>query len=110
VRDTKQSRKLKEIYDYRCQVCGMAIELPLGQRYAEAAHIKPLGRPHDGPDIIENILCLCPNHHVMFDNYAFSIDPRLQLVGPLKGRIVISPKHHINLEFLKYHNEKFFNN
>lgn len=38
--------------------------------YAEAAHIRALGSPHNGPDVIENVLCLCPNHHVLFDNGA----------------------------------------
>jgi putative restriction endonuclease len=110
IRDTKQSRKVKEMHGYKCQVCGIVLELPLGQKYAEAAHIKPLGRPHDGPDIVENILCLCPNHHVMFDNYVFSINPGLRLIGSVKGKLIISSEHQINTEFLKYHNERFFSN
>jgi len=36
--------------------------------YAKAAQIRPLGAPHDGPDVSENILCLCPNHRVLFDH------------------------------------------
>ncbi|MBT6251913.1 MAG: hypothetical protein HOI84_01280, partial [Flavobacteriaceae bacterium] len=42
---------------------------------AIGAHIKPLGRPHSGPDVKENLLCLCPNHHDQFDALAFSIEP-----------------------------------
>jgi hypothetical protein len=34
----------------------------------EAAHIRPLGAPHNGPDTWDNTLCLCPNHHVPFDH------------------------------------------
>jgi hypothetical protein len=34
----------------------------------EAAHIRPLGAPHNGPDTLDNTLCLCPNHHVLFDH------------------------------------------
>ena len=34
----------------------------------EAAHIRPLGAPHNGPDTLDNTLCLCPNHHVPFDH------------------------------------------
>jgi putative restriction endonuclease len=60
VRDTRQSRWVKEQYDYCCQVCGIRLEGSAGP-YAEAAHIMPLGIPHNGPDIPENILCLCPN-------------------------------------------------
>ena len=49
---------------------------------AIGAHIQGLGRPHNGPDIIENMLCLCPNHHDQFDNYSYHIDPIiLEIVG-----------------------------
>ncbi len=66
VRDTKQSRHVKEIHEYKCQVCALRLETAAGA-YAEGAHIKPLGEPHNGPDSSTNILCLCPNHHVLFD-------------------------------------------
>ena len=49
VRDTKQARRIKELYDYRCQICGIRLE-GLAGPYAEAAHIRPLGAPHNGPD------------------------------------------------------------
>ena len=45
-----------------------------GRRHAEICHIKPLGRPHNGPDVPENILCLCPNCHVLLDEYSLWID------------------------------------
>ena len=48
-------------------MCGTRIESPSGP-YAEAAHIKPLGRLEDGPDVAANILCLCPNHHKLLDS------------------------------------------
>jgi putative restriction endonuclease len=67
VRDTKQARRIKELYDYGCQMCGTRLE-GLAGPYAEAAHIRPLGAPHNGPDSPDNILCLCPNHHVLFDH------------------------------------------
>jgi len=70
VRDTKLSRKIKEMYDYTCQVCGIRISFN-GVGYAEAAHIRPLGKPHNGKDLLSNILCLCPNHHVMLDKWGF---------------------------------------
>src|SRR5690606_19162445 len=67
IRDTALSKKVKALHNYKCQLCGTTIELPNGQRYAEAHHIKPLGSPHDGPDIMGNLICLCPNHHAMLD-------------------------------------------
>lgn len=73
IRDTVLSRTVKEKHDYRCQVCDEQIPVA-GGFYAEAAHIRPLGKPHDGPDTTDNILCLCPNHHVMFDRGSIWID------------------------------------
>lgn len=67
IRDSALSRRVKTMYRNRCQICGIAIP-GLGSRfYSEGAHVKPLGRPHLGPDSLDNILCLCPNHHVQLD-------------------------------------------
>ena len=41
-----------------------------------SAHIKGLAFPHNGPDVIENMFFLCPNHHDQLDKYSFSIDPK----------------------------------
>jgi len=73
IRDSKLGRQLKKLYDYKCQICDLQIETDAGF-YAEAAHIKPVGSPHDGPDLIENLLCLCPNHHLMFDKGVFFVN------------------------------------
>lgn len=73
IRSTREANTAKRLNDYRCQVCGLRLETPTGP-YAEAAHIRALGRPHDGPDVLSNILCLCPNHHVLFDTGAIVVD------------------------------------
>lgn len=49
VRDTKQALRLKTLYSHKCQVCGVRLE-GLAGPYAEAAHIRPLGAPLNGPD------------------------------------------------------------
>lgn len=105
VRDTEQARRLKELYDYRCQVCGIRLEGSAGA-YAEAAHIKPLGRPHDGPDTLDNLICLCPNHHVLFDYGGFSIADDLSLVG-IEGTLIMHAEHELNSDFLRYHREHY---
>lgn len=108
IRDTKISKSVKELYDYGCQVCGMVIELPSGDKYAEGAHIKPLGKPHNGPDTTQNILCLCPNHHLMFDRYTFSINPdTFELEGAVTGKLKVANSHNIDNEFLTYHRDNF---
>jgi putative restriction endonuclease len=103
VRDTKISRKVKEIYDYTCQICGFRIEFN-GVGYAEAAHIRPLGNPHGGPDLISNLLCLCPNHHVMFDKGHFTINNDFSCNG-IPGSLKVLDYHILDLENLAYHRE-----
>lgn len=106
VRDTILSKKIKEKYNYCCQVCGVKIETSSGL-YAEAAHIKPLGAPHNGPDSESNLLCLCPNHHVMFDYGGFSILENFELIG-IEGQLNILKNHQINKDYLKYHFDHFY--
>ncbi|MNX87623.1 YDG/SRA domain protein [compost metagenome] len=103
VRDTKLSRKVKEMYNYTCQICGLRIEFN-GVGYAEAAHIKPLGKPHNGKDLLENLLCLCPNHHVMFDKGHFTINNDLTFSGII-GSLKMMQKHVLDADNLKYHRE-----
>lgn len=107
VRDTKVGQALKALYDYKCQICNAQIETNAGF-YAESAHIKPLGKPHNGPDTLDNVICLCPNHHVMFDYGAISIADDLSLLG-IKGKLTVHKKHSISLECIKYHREHFYN-
>jgi putative restriction endonuclease len=105
VRDTAKSQKVKKLYDYRCQVCGIRLETPAGP-YAEGAHLKPLGVPHNGPDIEANILCLCPNDHVLLDDGAITFTDDLKVEG-LEGNPRILIRHEISLECIRYHREHF---
>ena|SRR5271166_4945392 len=69
-RDTEMVRLIKQIYDDQCQLCGKQLSSPDGtQHYSEGHHVKPLGDPHGGPDTPENILVVCPDHHVLLDNF-----------------------------------------
>lgn len=105
VRDTAVAKNVKRWHKYQCQVCGVALKTSAGL-YAEAAHIQPLGEPHNGPDIENNVICLCPNHHVLFDNGGFTIADDLSLIG-LDGTLRTMKKHTIGLEFIKYHHEHY---
>lgn len=105
-RNPKISEKIKEIYGYRCQVCGVFLQAPSGP-IAIGAHVMPLGQPHNGPDVRENLLCLCPNHHDQFDALGFSIEPKsLAIVGLMnfEGRMLtIDKKHGLGANFLQHH-------
>ena len=103
VRDTALGREVKRLHKYCCQVCGIRLECT-GGLYAEAAHIRPLGRPHNGPDDLANLLCLCPNHHVLFDNGAFAITDGLDLMG-LPGRLAVVRGHNLDAEHLRFHRQ-----
>ncbi|SHG23039.1 putative restriction endonuclease [Marinomonas polaris DSM 16579] len=105
VRDTKIAKRVKQLHNYQCQVCGIALETSAGL-YAEAAHIKPLGQPHNGPDVESNILCLCPNHHVLFDNGGFTISDDLKLIG-IEGELKTVTRHTVDLAFIQYHHEHY---
>ncbi|MFF2778237.1 YDG/SRA domain-containing protein [Streptomyces sp. NPDC058052] len=107
VRSTKRANRVKELHDYTCQVCALRIATPTGA-YAEAAHVRPLGRPHNGPDRTDNILCLCPNHHVAFDFGMLTIGDdgtiheRENHGGPPR-RLRTVPGHDVDLAHLAYH-------
>lgn len=104
VRDSKLSALVKNLYGHQCQVCGLSIKTKKGL-YAEGAHIRPIGTPHDGDDSIPNLLCLCPNHHVMFDKGAFSLSDNLTLVGSERGKLTLHQKHIIDMNSVRYHRD-----
>lgn len=99
IRDTPLVRELKELYQNRCQICSEALVLPGGRRYSEGHHIRPVGNPHNGPDSPDNLLIVCPNHHVLCDYGAISLDCRA---------LVVHPKHELRSEYIDYHNERIF--
>ncbi len=76
----------------------MAISIG-GRKYAEAHHIIPLGNPHRGPDIKENLLVLCPNHHVMLDYGAIELQTE---------KLFLLKNHNLQTRFITYHNEKIY--
>ena len=97
--------RIKELYDHRCQMCGTRLE-GLAGPYAEAAHVRPLGSPHNGPDTLDNILCLCPNHHVLFDHGGVGVAEDLTLVGA-GGSLTVDSKHRLSESHLSYRREHY---
>jgi 5-methylcytosine-specific restriction endonuclease McrA len=97
LRDTPLARSIKLLHGHKCQICGEAILLPSGLSYSEAHHIRPLGKPHNGPDISSNIIVLCPNHHVMCDYGCMNLD---------LSNLRLSVEHQVGQEFIDYHNKE----
>jgi putative restriction endonuclease len=106
IRDTRLTRQVKALHGSRCQVCGERLATPAGF-YAEAAHIRPLGAPHFGPDTLGNVLCLCPNHHALFDFGSFSVAPDYSLLG-LPGQLRLQASHQPDLVHLAYHRQHIY--
>lgn len=102
VRDTSVSGRIKELYNYTCQICSTRIETPRGP-YAEACHVRPLGSPHDGQDTDDNLLCLCPNCHVGLDRFALRITEELR-VNPTGNSIFFRSGHTLSIENVRYLN------
>ncbi len=100
VRSTAVGNKVKEHYGHTCQVCSVRLLTPAGP-YAEGCHVRPLGKPHNGPDTTNNVLCLCPNCHVLFDTHAITIDENLNVM-PSKKPLVLWIGHSIHPDHVKY--------
>jgi len=106
IRNSELAQKIKSIHNFTCQICSEKLNTPSGP-YVEAAHIRPLGKPSNGPDIAENIICLCPNHHKLLDKGGIIIDENFQVIHEknIIGNIKELDKHNINIEFFKWHKE-----
>ncbi|WP_370414906.1 HNH endonuclease [Streptomyces fradiae] len=106
VRDTALTARVKKLHGDQCQVCDLRLATRFGT-YSEAAHIRGLGRPHNGPDEQSNLLVLCPNHHVQFDTLAIYVDAegtvRSTADDTTIGRLRRHPAHKIKEAHLRYH-------
>lgn len=104
IRSSAVVERVKALHDNTCQFCGTRLSAH-GHGYSEGAHIRPLGRPHDGPDVEENLLCLCANCHVLFDLGAIVIADDMRVLseqGP-RGLLRTVPGHRPSQTHLEYH-------
>lgn len=112
IRDTYMVRKLKRTYNYSCQICNLKLGTEV-LPYCEGHHLKPLGSIHKGPDIPENILILCPNHHAEFDLGLVAMDIKSSRLIHFDARNSfhgqrITFKHTITPAYNKYHLNQIF--
>lgn len=111
-RDSSVVQQVKGMYDNKCQICGERIQVsPAGVAYSEGAHIQALGRPHDGPDILSNVLCLCPNCHARFDRGALLLSDSLMVINGLTGAertpLTVDPHHAIDVTYIRQHRSRW---
>jgi len=106
IRDSKYGRELKGLYEYKCMFCEVMIRRPHDTPYVETCHIKPLNQK--GPDAKNNLLILCPNHHVELDFGTVTIDPNtmtllhIDSTNPLNGKR-IQMRHMVDKSCLEFH-------
>lgn len=73
-RDEAFARNVKRAYDATCAFTGLSMKNGGGRTEVDAAHIRPVGDGHAGPDSIRNGLALSKTVHWMFDRGLLSID------------------------------------
>lgn len=109
VRNSEVTQWVKNAHDGVCQFCGVRLETAAGF-YAEGAHIRALGAPHYGPDVTSNVLCLCPNDHVLFDKGALYLDNGTVVRssdGALLAPLRTVAAHEVDWAHAAYHREHF---
>ncbi|MFJ6061541.1 HNH endonuclease [Streptomyces tendae] len=106
VRNGSIANQVKEMHGHACQVCETRLHY-MRRPYSQAAHVRGLGSPHHGPDELPNLLCLCPNHHVLFDGLEIYIDVddvvRRTHGGDSLGSLRRHVDHRIDEAHLQYH-------
>ena len=60
-RNSKIAKKLKKLYNGKCQICGFTFKKKDGEHYSEGNHLIPLSE--EGSDSICNLTILCANCH-----------------------------------------------
>jgi 5-methylcytosine-specific restriction endonuclease McrA len=110
-RDDELVRRLKEQYQWSCQICQESIPRSSDKTpYVEVHHVRPLGQPFNGADVPENMLVVCPNCHAALDLGSYGIDPETHLIHTVDGFTRIQPlqvSHEISKESLEFQWNRF---
>lgn len=122
-RDAAFARKVRIAYDSTCAMTGLKLINGGGRCEIEAAHIRPVGDDHRGPDSVRNGISLSRTVHWMFDRGIVSVsddfeilmakklvpDQIKRLINP-EGRIIRPDvsRHRPHPQFLRYHRENIF--
>ena len=94
-RDRSLVARVKALHEDRCQICGLQLQAAKDKHYSEVHHIRPLGQQHRGPDVISNMLCVCPNHHVLLDLGAIKLE---------QSQLQTADGHWVANEYIVYYN------
>lgn len=121
-RDAAFSKNVAEAYEFTCAFTGLKIINGRGRAEIEAAHIRPVGDGHDGPDSIRNGIGLSRTAHWMFDRGLVTVSDKFQILTsanlPRDAERLLNPDGNIRLpasdlnwphsQYLQYHRENIF--
>ncbi|MEV5573459.1 YDG/SRA domain-containing protein [Spirillospora sp. NPDC052269] len=106
-RDRRVAASVCRMHSYECQLCGVVLQSPDGLQITPTTHLKSLAPPHHGPDVPENVLCLCPTHRVQLDLGIFTIEDNLtvidEITGAPVGELTDHPRRKVSPEYVRYH-------
>jgi predicted restriction endonuclease len=107
-RDVKLAVNLKELYNHQCQVCSIQLRVANGYK-SEAHHIQPYNESHKGDDCWSNMLVVCPNCHLQFDELYYAIEPNTLVIHCFDetnvfhgSKIQLQPGHQLDNKYLEY--------
>lgn len=90
-------REVLMAYEYQCAFCGYDGALGRVSAGLDAAHVKWWAM--DGPDTVDNGVCLCSLHHKLFDMGVLGVteDWRISVSGNFVGRSATAHAHVLSL-------------
>ncbi|GAA2797751.1 HNH endonuclease [Kitasatospora sp. CM 4170] len=96
-RDRRMRDLILTAYEFQCAFCGYDGTLGATAVGLEAAHVRWWS--HDGPDEVDNGLCLCSLHHKLFDKGVLGLgeDHRILVSQRFVGRSEASRQHVLAL-------------
>ncbi|MCY4550413.1 MAG: HNH endonuclease [Defluviicoccus sp.] len=121
-RDRVFSRQVRQAYEDRCSLTGIRLINGGGRAEVEAAHIRPVGGGHNGPDSIWNGIALSRTAHWMFDRGLVTLEDDYKIVvspqAPENAHRLLRPemlaevpgdsRERPHPSFLKYHRDNIF--
>jgi putative restriction endonuclease len=122
-RDMAFKAVIRTAYRDTCAFTGLRLINGGGRPEIDAAHIRPVGEGHNGPDSVRNGLALCKTAHWLFDRGLITLDNDFKivqaqkLVGPEVSRLLhadgfarVPAESHLrpHPQFLQYHREHIF--
>ena len=91
--DRSIGKALKQLYDYRCQICCFSSVNPYGAAVAECHHISPFVKSlNNNPD---NLMILCANHHRL-------CHASRALISHDRRQVIYRNGHTDNLQLVKH--------